>query len=106
MNCSKILFDLSFQDEIICLKEQPTATRTTTTSLVLFQDEIICLKEQPTATRTTATSISFIFTNAFSESEISRSFQPSIVFLIETSHLIYTANQITGFYMKCKNGLK
>ena len=28
-------------------------------------------------------------------------FQFSVAFHIETSHLIWTANQITGFYMKC-----
>ena len=27
-------------------------------------------------------------------------FQPSVEFQIETSHLICSANQITGFYMK------
>ena len=27
-------------------------------------------------------------------------------FQIETSHLICTANQLTGFYMKCNTGLK
>ena len=29
------------------------------------------------------------------------SFQLSVAFHIATSHLIYTANQMTGFYMKC-----
>ena len=33
-------------------------------------------------------------------------FRLSIVFHTETSHLIYTVNQITGFYMKCNTGLK
>ena len=33
-------------------------------------------------------------------------FQPSVTFRIETSHLICTANQMTGFYMKCNTGLK
>ena len=33
-------------------------------------------------------------------------FQLSIVFHTETSHLSYTVNQITGFYMKCNTGLK
>ena len=32
--------------------------------------------------------------------------QPSVAFHIETSHLIYTANQMTGFYMKCNSGFK
>ena len=32
--------------------------------------------------------------------------QPSVAFHIETSHLIYTANQMTGLYMKCNSGLK
>ena len=32
--------------------------------------------------------------------------QSSVAFHIETSHLIYTANQVTGFYMKCNSGLK
>ena len=34
------------------------------------------------------------------------SFQPSVKFHIETSHLICSANQITGFYMKCNTGLE
>ena len=33
-------------------------------------------------------------------------FQPSFAFHIETSRLICTANQVTGFYMKCNTGLK
>ena len=33
-------------------------------------------------------------------------FQPSVAFYIETSHLIYIANQMTGFYMECNTGLK
>ena len=33
-------------------------------------------------------------------------FQPSVAFHIETRHLICSANQITGFYMKCNTGLK
>ena len=33
-------------------------------------------------------------------------FQPNVAFHIETSHLICSANQITGFYMKCNTGLK
>ena len=32
--------------------------------------------------------------------------QPSAAFHIETSHLIYTANQMTGFYVKRTSGLK
>ena len=32
-------------------------------------------------------------------------FHPSLVFHIETSHLIYTANQTAGFYIKCNTGL-
>ena len=32
--------------------------------------------------------------------------QPSSYFFIETSHLICSVNQITGFYMKCDTGLK
>ena len=32
--------------------------------------------------------------------------QPSATFHIETSHLIYTANQMAGFYMKCNSGMK
>ena len=34
------------------------------------------------------------------------SFQPSVAFHIETSHLICFGNQAAGFYMKCNNGLK
>ena len=33
-------------------------------------------------------------------------FQSSIVFHIKTSHLIGTANQMTGFFMQCNTGLK
>ena len=32
--------------------------------------------------------------------------QPSVAFHAENSRLIYTANQVTGFYMKCNTGLK
>ena len=38
------------------------------------------------------------------EDHILDPFQPSVAFDIETSHLIYTANQMTGFYMKCNAG--
>ena len=34
------------------------------------------------------------------------SFQPSVTFHIENSHLIFIANPMTGFYMKCNTGLK
>ena len=30
----------------------------------------------------------------------------SVAFHIETIHVIYTANQMAGFYMKCNNGFK
>ena len=33
------------------------------------------------------------------------SFQPGVVFHIEYSNLICSANQLTGFYMKCNTGL-
>ena len=33
-------------------------------------------------------------------------FQPSVAINIETSQLICTANQMTGFYIKCNTGLK
>ena len=33
-------------------------------------------------------------------------FRSSAAFYIETSHLICTANQITGFYIKYNTGLK
>ena len=33
-------------------------------------------------------------------------FQSSVAFHIETSHLICNANQMIGFFMKCKTGLK
>ena len=39
-------------------------------------------------------------------SEIVNPFQPSAKFHIETSHLTYTANQMTGFYVECNTGLK
>ena len=32
--------------------------------------------------------------------------QPSAACHIEASNLIYTAHQMTGFYMKCNSGLK
>ena len=32
--------------------------------------------------------------------------QPGVAFHVETSHLIYTENQMTGFYMKYNSGLK
>ena len=32
--------------------------------------------------------------------------QPSAAFHIETSHLIYTPNKVTGFYMKCNSRKK
>ena len=32
--------------------------------------------------------------------------QSSVAFHIETSYLFYSAKQMTGFYMKCKSGLK
>ena len=35
-----------------------------------------------------------------------RSCLPSVAFHIETSHLIFLPNQMTGFYMKCNTGLK
>ena len=33
-------------------------------------------------------------------------FQLSVALNIETSHLIWKAEQMTGFYMKCNTGLK
>ena len=33
-------------------------------------------------------------------------FQPNVAFNLETSHLICSANQITGFRMKCNTGLR
>ena len=30
----------------------------------------------------------------------------SVVFHTDTSHLIHTANQLSGFHMKCTTGLK
>ena len=33
-------------------------------------------------------------------------FQPAVAFQIETSHLIYTANQMASFYTKCSTGMK
>ena len=33
-------------------------------------------------------------------------FKASVVFHTDISHLICFANQMTGFYMKCNNGLK
>ena len=37
---------------------------------------------------------------------IARPFQSRVAFLIETNHLISTANQMTSFYMKSKTSLK
>ena len=37
---------------------------------------------------------------------IASPFQSRVVFLIETNHLISTANQMTSFYMKSKTSLK
>ena len=34
------------------------------------------------------------------------SFQPSVTFRLETSHLFYAAKQMTGFYTKRSTGLK
>ena len=33
-------------------------------------------------------------------------FQPSVAFHMETSHLIFSADQVNGFYMKCSTELK
>ena len=33
-------------------------------------------------------------------------FQPNIAFYVETNHLIFTPNQMTGFYMEFNTGLK
>ena len=33
-------------------------------------------------------------------------FQSSVAFDKETSRFIFTANQMTGFYIKCKTGLE
>ena len=33
-------------------------------------------------------------------------FQPNVAFYIESSHLICSPNQMTGFYKKCNAGLK
>ena len=33
-------------------------------------------------------------------------FQPRVAFHIETSHSIFSANQITGFCRKCNTGVK
>ena len=38
--------------------------------------------------------------------EVLNPLQPSVAFHIETSHLICTTNQISGFYIKCNAGLK
>ena len=32
-------------------------------------------------------------------------FQPIVVFYVATNHLMCTANQMIGFYMKCNTGL-
>ena len=38
-------------------------------------------------------------------SRIFNLFQPSVAFHIETSHLIFTAKQMSDFYMKCNTEL-
>ena len=48
----------------------------------------------------------YIFSNFDFFCNCINSFQPSDAFYIETSHLICSANQVTGFYMKCNTGLK
>ena len=43
----------------------------------------------------------------YSETNIKiKTFQSTVSFSIETSHLIYSAHQMTGFYMECNTGLK
>ena len=37
---------------------------------------------------------------------LKNSLYPGVVFHIKTSHLICTANYMTGFYIQCKTGLK
>ena len=39
-------------------------------------------------------------------SDLLNPFQPILAFYIETSHLIWTENQLTVIYMKCNTGLK
>ena len=34
------------------------------------------------------------------------SLQPNVVFNMKTSHLIWAANQMTGFHIKCNCGLR
>ena len=33
-------------------------------------------------------------------------FQPSIAFHVETSHIFYSANEITNSYVKCNTGVE
>ena len=40
------------------------------------------------------------------EKQLVNPLQPSFLFYLETSHLICTGNQVTGFFMKCNAGLK
>ena len=42
----------------------------------------------------------------FMDFHIINPIQPSVAFHIETRHLICSANQMTGFYMRCNTGLK
>ena len=44
--------------------------------------------------------------NAFQYSTLFNPFQPSVLFHVETSHLLCIAKQMTGFYMKCSTRLK
>ena len=46
------------------------------------------------------------FSTNLEASQLINPFQPSVAFHIETTLVIFTANQITGFYLKCNNGLK
>ena len=52
--------------------------------------------------------MTFVFIDLFNEINLSlvAPYQSSVAFYIDTSHLICTANQMTGFCLKCNTGLK
>ena len=53
--------------------------------------------------------MNYLYNSHFFNNEPEQSispFQPNVAFHIKTSHLTGSANQITGFRMKCNTGLK
>ena len=42
----------------------------------------------------------------FKQNQVINPFQPSVTFHVETRHLIFSANLMTGFYIECNTELK